>query len=757
MKFICIIILLTTTVLSATRPLPFTGKVSIDGINFHGQAEFAFEILSENGNVLWAHSQNAMSDPISVSVLNGRYSVLLGGQGMSPIPSKLFLNSSNLFLKVHFDTGDGKGMRHLAPNVTISANAFSFAAEWAKYAEISYGVVPGAVSKEMLSIEVLRDFNKTLALDNGSITRDMLSEEVLNDLNKTIELDTGSITLEMLSNEVYSRLSDDDITNGLVAWWPFDGNASDMSGNDNHGIVNGATLTEDRFGNENSAYFFDGSAWIESGNLIPKFDQLTFSTWFLAKDSQGKLIQSILSIPRLPNGGGGSKLYFVNLSSPSIKAAVVSSTSYSIVSNSITFAKWHYGAFTTNGSKIKLYIDGNLIDSADYSFSISPSTQNLLIGKELHEDASEYGQREFNGYIDDVRVYNRALSDWEVRRVFSSINSNQENTYLLARSIESKHIKQGAISPLELNSTILKYLQPEITFQPQSLELLQGEPVNIAIQTEGRHLEFKWKKNGVELGNEENSSLIFQNSALTDEGNYTVTVTNDFGSVTSQIAKLDINSTWYLSGLIAWWPLDGNSSDMSGNGNHATIQGATPTVDRRGNTNSAYYLDGVDDYIEIQNLSFNANNEFTFSFWIKPDYNNASSNQYLFDIRSQSTIGHAAAMISNSNGNGRLRYGVHGTTNHSETTQALLPDNFTQICFVHDSNSDKLRIFFNGKTVFDTYQADFLPNSSNLRLGYRTVSLDGINFFKGTIDDFRAHSRALSEREATALYGLNNL
>ena len=160
---------------------------------------------------------------------------------------------------------------------------------------------------------------------------------------------------------------------------------------------------------------------------------------------------------------------------------------------------------------------------------------------------------------------------------------------------------------------------------------------------------------------------------------------------------------------------------------------------------------------EIQNLSFNANNEFTFSFWIKPDYNNASSNQYLFDIRSQSTIGHAAAMISNSNGNGRLRYGVHGTTNHSETTQALLPDNFTQICFVHDSNSDKLRIFFNGKIVFDTYQADFLPNSSNLRLGYRTVSLDGINFFKGTIDDFRAHSRALSEREATALYGLNNL
>jgi hypothetical protein len=47
-------------------------------------------------------------------------------------------------------------------------------------------------------------------------------------------------------------------TNGLVGWWPFNGNANDESGNGNNGTVNGATLTADRFGNLNKAYSFDG-------------------------------------------------------------------------------------------------------------------------------------------------------------------------------------------------------------------------------------------------------------------------------------------------------------------------------------------------------------------------------------------------------------------------------------------------------------------------------------------------------------------
>ncbi|MFM2135838.1 MAG: hypothetical protein RL021_1238, partial [Bacteroidota bacterium] len=48
-------------------------------------------------------------------------------------------------------------------------------------------------------------------------------------------------------------------TNGLVGWWPFNGNANDESGNGNNGAVNGATLVEDRIGNALSAYYFNGN------------------------------------------------------------------------------------------------------------------------------------------------------------------------------------------------------------------------------------------------------------------------------------------------------------------------------------------------------------------------------------------------------------------------------------------------------------------------------------------------------------------
>jgi hypothetical protein len=69
-------------------------------------------------------------------------------------------------------------------------------------------------------------------------------------------------------------------TNGLVGWWGFNGNAQDGSGNGNHGTVNGATLTTDRFGNQNGAYFFNHNDEILTPfNTISGRQPRTFSFW----------------------------------------------------------------------------------------------------------------------------------------------------------------------------------------------------------------------------------------------------------------------------------------------------------------------------------------------------------------------------------------------------------------------------------------------------------------------------------------------
>ena len=78
-------------------------------------------------------------------------------------------------------------------------------------------------------------------------------------------------------------------TNGLVGWWGFNGNAQDGSGNGNHGTVNGATLTTDRFGNQNSAYDFDGvndDINVSGGPSISSMENsgtFAFSAWMFMR------------------------------------------------------------------------------------------------------------------------------------------------------------------------------------------------------------------------------------------------------------------------------------------------------------------------------------------------------------------------------------------------------------------------------------------------------------------------------------------
>src|SRR6266481_4068540 len=71
------------------------------------------------------------------------------------------------------------------------------------------------------------------------------------------------------------------IAQQLVAYYPFNGNALDESGNGNNGTVVGATLTADRFGNENSAYYFSGSQYISAPDSpsLNSTTGLTLAAW----------------------------------------------------------------------------------------------------------------------------------------------------------------------------------------------------------------------------------------------------------------------------------------------------------------------------------------------------------------------------------------------------------------------------------------------------------------------------------------------
>jgi len=109
-------------------------------------------------------------------------------------------------------------------------------------------------------------------------------------MKKSITIILGLI----ISYSAYSQVdcSQFDITTGLAAYYPFNGNADDESGNGNNGTVYGATLANDRFGIGISAYYFDGDDYIEiqDSPSLDILDAITISSWIKTTDTKGGII-----------------------------------------------------------------------------------------------------------------------------------------------------------------------------------------------------------------------------------------------------------------------------------------------------------------------------------------------------------------------------------------------------------------------------------------------------------------------------------
>jgi hypothetical protein len=209
------------------------------------------------------------------------------------------------------------------------------------------------------------------------------------------------------------------LVNGLVGYWPFCGNAYDQSGNSNNGVVNGASLTTDRFGNTNSAYNFNGTSnkinFGTSQSLI-NLSQFTYSVWInrsvncgndaiVISNYGGNWAGNLLFGKVINNGDAQIRLHKQNLSINS--------------SSSISDNQWINLVAVKDNNTLKLYKNGLLIQTTDISNfgSVNNMSFPFVIGGAGWSD-SNY----FMGKIDDVGVWNRALTPQEISQLY---NQNQ--------------------------------------------------------------------------------------------------------------------------------------------------------------------------------------------------------------------------------------------------------------------------------------------------------------------------------------------
>ena len=229
---------------------------------------------------------------------------------------------------------------------------------------------------------------------------------------------TATIVVEEASGdlEVIIELPPDG-EDGLIAYYPFSGSADDHSGNGYHGEVFGATLTYDRFGNPNSAYDFDGiDNYISVSETNPfMLTSWTITVWFKA-DAVDQGDQAIVT--KHHNEYGKYNFYTglgaVDRSLKGQYETCDSEFDHPIFWDPVIDGEWYFLAYTrdhTTGT-VKVYVnDLGAVDSGTYSDEPCADAFPLLIGR------LSYGYY-FNGAIDDVRIYDRALSAMEIEELY---------------------------------------------------------------------------------------------------------------------------------------------------------------------------------------------------------------------------------------------------------------------------------------------------------------------------------------------------
>jgi uncharacterized protein (TIGR02145 family) len=234
-------------------------------------------------------------------------------------------------------------------------------------------------------------------------------------------------------------------TDGLVGYWPFCGNANDESGNGNDGVVNGATLTTDRFGNKNNSYKFDGNSWIQvqDDNSLDLTDNITLSAWF--KIDSNMINQGIIGKGgQNPNQTGYGIL--LNVLNPLQSGFVLQNLPTFIaqeayITNNIAGA-WHQIVGTYNGITMHTYLDGKLLTSKNTNIVLSKSDSNLFFGKELND------LRYYSGLLDDIGIWNRALTEKEVQQLYN----NSKPFYCDIDSLLNPAITYGSVSDYDGNT-----------------------------------------------------------------------------------------------------------------------------------------------------------------------------------------------------------------------------------------------------------------------------------------------------------------
>ncbi len=272
-------------------------------------------------------------------------------------------------------------------------------------------------------------------------------------------------------------------TEGLVAHYPFNGSANDVSGNNNNGQLNGGIVpTTDRLGNPCGAFRFIGEGTHisipNSVSLKSPASSLAITVWVKPEPTKGTndLNLILLAKPGIESGADIKPQYCFQLKRVfgDNYSTITLSSDYSFQdkqynNHPMEFNRWYFLAVTYDENFVQVYQDGKLIAQAPKNKPFLPNDFALEIGRDIVA-----GKRYFNGCMDDLRIYNRGLTQVDVNALFADKGLNELKDDIIVnmpKTLEKNTLTGKCYAPVF-------YAEPTITMGCGSevLKQVSGQP-----------------------------------------------------------------------------------------------------------------------------------------------------------------------------------------------------------------------------------------------------------------------------------------
>lgn len=512
------------------------------------------------------------------------------------------------------------------------------------------------------------------------------------------------------------------ISGGPIAWWPGDGNANDISGGFNGTLLNGVSFDNGKSG---QCFNFGGNnSHVNFGSSIGNFGtgDFTISHWVKTTATTPQAFFEKRPACNMDFGTSwwgirGPAIFGIEVAGPRNEFFTGLQTK-----KTLNDGAWHHLAWTRRGTSLSVYVDSVLDNVAT-----TPGIANINNSTDTKLGVSSCdgvdGTGPFNGSADEIKIFDRALSGDEVQAMYNEGNSGP----------------------------------PIITSPPANRSVVEGGSAAFEVVATGAvPFSYQWRFNGANIQGATLSSYTLSSASPSNEGDYSVVVTNGEGSATSANAHLTVVAASSLPpGLIAWWTGDGNANDVIGNNNGMPVGGADFVPGQLG---EAFQFDGIDNAIYFGNSIGNfGTNDFTICHWVKTT---STTPQAFFEKRPACNMDYGTswwsirgpAIFGIEVGGPRLQYFTG-----LETKTTLNDGAWHHLAWIRQKTN--LLVYVDGvlnNSVGTPGIAD-VNNTTATKLGLSSCDgIDGTGPFSGAADEIQIYNRALSASEIQGVYNADN-